>query len=217
MVTPRVVHKLKKQETTKIKGMKKSEKAKGKERAAAKKKQTLMYVAGAVGGVIVVAVALFFILNTAVVKTGDSVSVFYVGTLDNGSVFDSNVDKAALNFTVGEHKVIPGFENAVIGMSKDQVKTVKIPFIEAYGPYRDELVTSVSRELFAGKTPPEIGMYYSMTNPETGSLSYAKVINVSKDTVTIDQNHMLAGQNLTFMIRIAGIAPGKMVANTTVT
>jgi peptidylprolyl isomerase len=195
--------------TTQIMQMKKSEKAKGKEREAEKKKKTLQYaIAGAVI-VIVAAVVLFFVLTQGSAKAGDTVSVLYVGTLSNGSVFDSNINKTPLIFKIGAHTVIPGFEEAVIGMTKGQVKTVQIPVDKAYGPYKSELVMTVDRSLFGPETIPEAGMYYVVTNPQDGSQIAIKVVNVTRDTVTIDQNHMLAGQDLTFTIRLIGITQGK--------
>ena len=189
--------------------MRKSEKAKGKERAVEKKRQTLYYAIGGAALCILVAAVLFFMLNPSVAKAGDTVSVLYIGTLENGSVFDSNVNKTPLTFTVGAHTVIPGFEDAVIGMSKGQVKTVQIPFDKAYGPYRNDLFLTVNRSMFPADTPTEIGMYYSVRNPADGSTNLVKVVNVTRNTVTIDQNHMLAGQNLTLMIRLFGFGSGK--------
>jgi FKBP-type peptidyl-prolyl cis-trans isomerase 2 len=189
--------------------MKKSEKTKGKERAAEKKRQTLYYVIAGAAVCVLIAIVLFFALNPSVAKAGDMVSVQYIGTLENGSVFDSNVNKTPLTFTVGAHTVIPGFEEAVIGMSKGQVKTVQIPVDKAYGPYRNDLLMTVNRSLFPADTPPETGRYYSVRNPADGSTNVVKVVNVTRDTVTIDQNHLLAGQNLTFMIRLVGFGRGK--------
>ncbi len=189
-------------------GMKRSEKLKGKKKAAARKRDYLRYGIIAAAGVAVIAIVLFFLLNFAGAKAGDTVSVFYIGTLDNGTVFDSNENKTPLVFTVGAHTVIPGFEDAVIGMSNGQVKTVHIPADKAYGQYQSDLVRTVNRSVFPAGTLPETGMYYSVRNPADGSTNVVKVLNVTRDTVTIDQNHMLAGQNLTFMIRLAAITQG---------
>jgi len=185
--------------------MKKSEKAKGRKRAVEKKKKVLYYAVAGAAVCVMAAVILFFVLNPTVAKAGDTVSVLYIGTLENGSVFDSNVNKTPLVFTVGAHTVIPGFEDAVVGMSKDQVKTVHIPVERAYGLYRSDLLMTVNRSLFPADTPLETGTYYSVGNPADGSTTVAKVVEVTRDTVTIDQNHMLAGQNLTFTIRLVGI------------
>jgi peptidylprolyl isomerase len=185
--------------------MKKSEKLKGKEKAEAKKNAYIRYGIAAAIGCAVLAVILFFVFSTTGAKTGDSVSVLYIGTLENGTVFDSNLNKTPLTFTLGAHTVIPGFEDAVTGMSKGEVKTVHIPVDRAYGQYQSELVSTVNRSLFPADTPPVAGMYYSVRNPADGSVNVVKVVSVTRDTVTIDQNHMLAGENLTFMIRLIGI------------
>jgi peptidylprolyl isomerase len=186
-------------------GMKRSEKLKGKEKVTARKRDYVRYGIAAAAGCAVIAIVLFFVLNPAGAKAGDTVSVLYIGTLDNGTVFDSNVNKTPLSFTIGSHTVIPGFEDAVIGMSKGQVKTVHIPADKAYGQYQNDLVHTVNRSIFPAGTPPEAGMYYSVRSPTDGTTNIVKVVDVTQDTVTIDQNHMLAGQNLTFMIRLIGV------------
>jgi peptidylprolyl isomerase len=190
-------------------GMKRSEKLKGKEKVAAHKRDYVRYGIAAAAGCAVIAIVLFFVLSLSGAKAGDTVSVLYIGTLDNGTVFDSNVNKTPLTFTIGAHTVIPGFEEGVIGMSRDQVKTVHIPSDKAYGQYQSDLVRTVSRSLFPAGTTPEAGMYYSVQNPTDGTTNIMKVVNVTEDTVTIDQNHMLAGENLTFMIRLIGIGTAK--------
>ena len=186
--------------------MKKSEKKKGKERAAEDKKRNVLYAIAGVAACILIALILWFALNPAVAKTGDKVSVSYVGMLDNGSVFDSNVNKTPLSFTVGGHTVIIGFENAVLGMKKGEVKTVRIPPDEAYGVYRNDLVYTVNRSQFSADISPDVGMYFTVSNPSTGQTNRVKIVNVTDSTVTIDSNHMLAGENLTFVIRLLEIS-----------
>jgi peptidylprolyl isomerase len=185
--------------------MKKSDKEKGRKGAEEKKKTVLYYVIAGAAVCVIAGIILFYAYSMSVAKDGDTVSVLYVGMLENGSVFDSNVNTTPLVFTLGAHTVIPGFEDAVIGMSRGQVKTVHIPVDRAYGPYRSDLFMTVNRSRFPANTPLEIGTYYSVRNPADGSTNVVKVVGVSGDTVTIDQNHMLAGRNLTFTIRLVGI------------
>jgi FKBP-type peptidyl-prolyl cis-trans isomerase 2 len=187
--------------------MKKSEKTKGKERAAEKKKQTLWYAAAGIAIIVVIAV-LFFMTSPPVAQEGDTVSVAYVGMLDDKSVFDSNVNGTPLSFTIGAHTMIPGFENVVVGMKTGEEKTVTIPADQAYGTYQDDLVYTVNRSLFAPDSPPSVGSYYTFTTT-SGATNRVKVINVTDSTVTIDANHMLAGENLTFTIRMLEITKGK--------
>ena len=97
-------------------------------------------------------------------KTGDKVKVHYTGRLDDGEVFDSSecreddcgCETGPLEFTIGEGEVIPGFEQAIVGMSPGETKTVTIPVDQAYGERMDEMVAVVER-----KRPP--------AGPETGS------------------------------------------------
>ncbi|OPY36488.1 MAG: FKBP-type peptidyl-prolyl cis-trans isomerase [Methanoregula sp. PtaU1.Bin051] len=189
--------------------MKRSEKVKGKEREAARKKQTLKYAAAGAVIIVVVAIVLFFALVQTGAKTGDTVSVLYLGTLPNGTIFDSNMNSTPLTFRIGDHSVIPGFEEAVTGMTKGQVKTVTIPVDKAYGTYRSDLVRAVNRSIFGPDVTPVAGMYYYLTNPTDGSTRIVKVVNFTKNTVMIDQNHVLAGQDLIFTIRLIELTPGK--------
>ena len=71
--------------------------------------------------------------TAAQAKNGDIVQVYYTGTLENGTVFDTSEGREPLNFTLGEGKMIPGFEQAVLGMKVGESKTVTIPADEAYG------------------------------------------------------------------------------------
>ena len=186
--------------------MKKSEKAKGKERASAEKKRNTVYIAAGVCVCILVAAALFFVFGQPAAKAGDTVSVYYIGMVENGSVFDSNLNKSVFTFTIGADTVIPGFEDAVIGMKKGEVKTVTIPSDQAYGAFRSDMVFAVNGSLFSSENPPVVDNYYSIVNPTDGSTNYFRVVAINdNDTVTIDENNVLAGQDLTFTIRLVGI------------
>ena len=73
-------------------------------------------------------------------KRGDTVRVHYTGKLEDGTVFDTSLDRPPLQFTIGEGRLIPGFEEAVIGMSPGESKTVKVPADKAFGPHYEEMV-----------------------------------------------------------------------------
>jgi len=145
------------------------------------------------------------LFNPFVAKTGDTVEVYYTGALDNGTIFDTNENAAPLIFTLGKGMVIPGFEEAVAGMSANESKTVKIPFEKAYGSYNNSLIHVMNRSVFPVNVTPLEGQYYSIRSTTEGTVSTVKVINVTASTVTLDENHELAGQNLTFSIRLVSI------------
>ena len=172
--------------------MKKSEKLKGKQVVDLKKKKQLQYGMLAGAGVIIVAVLLLAIFNPFVAKTGDTVNIYYTGTLDDGTIFDSNVNGSPLTFTVGKGMVIPGFEEAVIGMAVNNEKTVRIPPEKAYGLYNTSFIHVINRTAFPSNLTPVVGQYYSVRSTTDGSESSVKVINVTASTITLDANHALA-------------------------
>ena len=185
--------------------MKKTEKVKGKEAVAAKKKRMRQYAIGTVVILVVVAVVAFYFFNPFFAKTGDTVSIYYTGSLSDGTVFDSNRDASPLVFTIGQGKVIPGLEEAVIGMSPNTTKTVYIPMAKAYGSYDDSLVFTVDRSDIAIENPV-IGERYSIRRAADNAVAYIKIINTTEDSITIDQNHDLAGKDLVFTITLIKIA-----------
>ena len=134
--------------------------------------------------------------------------VYYTGTLENGTEFDNNLDRDPLIFTIGNNTVIPGFEEAVIGMTVNTTKTVHIPVEKAYGPHLDSLVQVVNRSNLPADITPGVGKFYTITRDADGAVARVQVINVTKDTVTLDSNHKLTGQNLTFTITLAGFYKG---------
>ncbi|MFM7424539.1 MAG: peptidylprolyl isomerase, partial [Elainella sp.] len=90
-------------------------------------------------------------------KSGDTVTVHYTGTLDDGTVFDSSEGGEPLEFAIGAGNVIPGFEQAVIGMSPGDSKTATIPSDEAYGPYFEDRVLVVERQQIPADLPVDVG------------------------------------------------------------
>jgi peptidylprolyl isomerase len=144
------------------------------------------------------------IIPSTVAKTGDTVFVYYVGTLDDGTLFDTNVNATPLEFTLGNGMVIPGFETAVLGMGVNGSKTVVIPYQQAYGAYNASLVQTMDRSVLPANITPIVGQYLTFTNTG-GGVSYLKIINVTPTSFTWDENNELAGENLTFQIRLVGI------------
>ena len=139
-------------------------------------------------------------------KDGDTVTVLYTGTLDDGEVFDSSELHGGepLEFTIGAGQVIPGFEQAVIGMSTGESKTVTIPSDEAYGPYDEEYVAFLSWSQLPEGFQIEVGDQITLQN-QYGEQVSATVVDVSEEGVTADANHHLAGEDLTFEIELVEI------------
>jgi peptidylprolyl isomerase len=143
--------------------------------------------------------------SRSVAVTGDTVSVYYTGMLEDGTVFNSNLNATPLTFTLGNASVIEGFGDAVTGMAVNDEKTVKIPFEKAYGPYRSELVRLVPRMGLLENKSFTVGQYVTITRKTDNAVSVVKILNVTQDTVTWDENNPLAGKNLTYVIKLISI------------
>jgi FKBP-type peptidyl-prolyl cis-trans isomerase 2 len=137
---------------------------------------------------------------------GDTVRVHYTGTLDDGTVFDSSEGRDPLEFTIGSNSVIPGFETAVVGLTVGESTRVVIGPEDAYGPRLDGKVVVVERSRLPNEPEPEPGMVLQAQGPEGTIL--LTITDVADDQVTLDGNHPLAGQQLTFEIELAEIGQG---------
>lgn len=137
-------------------------------------------------------------------KNGDTVTVHYTGRLKDGTVFDSSANRDPLEFTLGEGLLIPGFEQAVLGMSPGESKTAEVSADQAYGPHREEMVVEIDRQEFPPHFQPEVGQQLQIPQSE-GQVARLIVIAVSEQKVTLDANHPLAGRDLTFDIQLVEI------------
>lgn len=135
------------------------------------------------------------------VKNGDTVRVHYTGRLKDGQVFDSSEGGEALEFEVGAGQVIPGFDEGVRDMEVGQTKRIEIEADDAYGQRVDALVQSIAREGMNLETVPEVGMNLIMQLPDGNQIPVA-ITEVSDTHVTLDANHPLAGQDLTFDVTL---------------
>lgn len=137
-------------------------------------------------------------------KQGDTVHVHYRGTLDDGSEFDSSAGGDPISFTLGSGEVIPGFEQAIEGMSAGDKKTQHIPANEAYGEHREELVFKVGRDQIPPGSDVEVGDMLRVGFPD-GTSAAVQVRAMDDESVTLDANHPLAGKALTFELELVRI------------
>ena len=138
-------------------------------------------------------------------KQGDTVKVHYTGKLDDGTVFDSSEGREPLSFTIGNHEVIDGFDQAVSGMQIGETKGIVIPPDQAYGERNEGFVQTVARDQIQLGVEPELGMEVEMRTPD-GTVIPLLICEVTDTTVTLDANHPLAGENLHFDLTLVEIA-----------
>lgn len=143
--------------------------------------------------------------NSNEAKVGDTVKVHYTGTLANGTEFDSSRGMDPLGFTLGEGQVIPGFENGVLGMVVGENKVVTIPCEQAYGERNETMLQEVPRDTMPDDLELATGIVLHAEGPEGQVLTFT-VAGFDAETVTIDANHPLAGQDLIFALELLEIA-----------
>lgn len=137
-------------------------------------------------------------------KSGDTVKVHYTGKLNNGQVFDSSKSREPLQFTLGTGMVIPGFDAAVTGLSPGETVTSTIPNAEAYGPYQKEMVAEIEKQNIPADFELEVGQRLEMQVPSGEAMSVT-ITDIKGEMVTLDGNHPLAGQDLTFELELVEI------------
>jgi peptidylprolyl isomerase len=165
----------------------------------------------------------------ATAKKGDKVRINYTGTLEDGSVFDTTIKESGccedddcgcddegceddgcgcesgpMELTIGEEDFFAQVEEALIGMAPGEKKTVTIPAEDAFGEYDEEEVFSISREQLTGDIVPEVGMELELTGDDDEPVEVT-VVEVTEETLTVDANHPLAGEDITYEIELLEI------------
>lgn len=138
-------------------------------------------------------------------QPGNTVKVHYTGRLDDNTVFDSSDGREPLEFTIGQGQVIDGFDQAVLGLEPGQSTTVRIEPQNAYGERNDQLIFCIDRTELPDELNPQLNQRFQMHN-EAGQELVVTVAAMSDADVTFDGNHPLAGQALTFDIKLVEIA-----------
>ena len=135
-----------------------------------------------------------------VVAAGDNISVYYTGTFQNGTVFDSNVGKQPLNFTVGSGQLIKGFDQGVVGMKLNETKIITLPPAEAYGEVNQSLIVTVPKSQFGNNSNVSVGMTVTTQQGAQG-----RVTAINGSNVIVDFNSPMAGKTLVFQIKVVAI------------
>ena len=138
------------------------------------------------------------------VKENDTVRVHYTGKLTSGEVFDSSLEREPLEVALGQGSLIPGFEKGLLDMEVSEKKTINIPMTEAYGEVQKELFQEIGKEQLPAEIKPEVGMGL-VARGEDGSERQLRIADVKDDSIIVDANHPLAGQDLVFELELVEI------------
>jgi len=142
--------------------------------------------------------------NMTQAKNGDKVKVHFKGYLEDGTVFGSTTDEEPFEFTLGEKNMLPGFENAVVGMRAGETKTISLPPQDAYGAYNEKLVSVMERSGFPQEINMEIGKRLRVRTQDE-KYKMVTIKDFTEDTIVLDENDPLAGKILTFKIELVEI------------
>ena len=137
-------------------------------------------------------------------QNGDRVTVHYIGTLDNGRIFDQRDGDTPLSFVLGTGEVFPAMEANIVGMKPGEVKNIYLTAEQAYGLRLDDNLLQVSRQIFPADRELRIGQKLSI---ELGGNEQRvmRVRRVDQQSVLLDGNHDLAGCDLTFALQLVSI------------
>jgi len=135
---------------------------------------------------------------------GKTVRFHYTGSLADGTVFDSSTERDPLEVTLGAGQIIPGVDQALTGMAPGEDKKVTLPADEAYGPHRDELIHEVGRERLSPEMNVSVGDRLEGTDA-SGRRLQLTVVDVNDQAVKLDANHPLAGEDLTFELKLVEV------------
>jgi len=138
-------------------------------------------------------------------KEGDTVKIHYTARLEDGEIFDSTKGDEPFEFTIGSQKVTAAVEKAVTGMKVGETKTATIPPEQGLGKRGEKLSTTVNRSDLPDNIAPYIGKPLQMRQPE-GGVKTVFISEMDEETVTLDENHPLAGRTLTLTVKLVGVA-----------
>ncbi len=139
-------------------------------------------------------------------QNGDTIRFHYVGRLDDGQVFGTTEDRAPLEMQLGQGGMIPGVEEALVGMEPGESKNVHLPVEQAYGPHRGELVAEFQKDQLPAEIEPQVGQQVQLRTKD-GQAFPAQIVDVGEEAIKLDANHPLAGKPLDFELQLVEIVP----------
>ena len=137
-------------------------------------------------------------------QNGNTIKVHYTGKLNDGTVFDSSEGRDPLEFTIGSGQVIPGFDKGVIDMQLKERKNIVIACGDAYGQRNENLVFDFPKDQIPPDMDPQIGDTLQLMQ-ENGQPVVVTVAQLNEETLSLDANHPLAGEDLTFDVELVEI------------
>ena len=139
-----------------------------------------------------------------VVKDGDKVNILCEVKLENGDLCFKNEEENYIEIVVGEGKFFPVVENELKDMNEGETKTILLEPKDAFGPYINDLVLEVAKDVFRSDVELDVGSRVKIDAP-SGKTYYGTVTKLTEETLTLDLNHPLAGKKIMITITVNSI------------
>ncbi len=136
-------------------------------------------------------------------KIGKTIEVEYTGAVDNGIIFDTNLGQAPLKFTIGDNSVIKGFEDGIIGMRVGESRVINLPADYAYGAEYPNKIVKVALAQIQSDAALVEGANLNLKGPD-GPIP-VRIVEVNENDLYLDANHLLAGKDLTFAVKLLSV------------
>lgn len=138
-------------------------------------------------------------------QNGDMVVVHYVGTLDDGTMFDKTEEDNPVSFVVGADTILPDINKAFVGMKEGDEKKISIAPEHAFGPWDPNKTRKISLLVFGESDEPQIGQLVKLQLDGEEKEAYGKITKIDSHHVEVDTNHPLAGQTLHYTLNVVRI------------
>ena len=141
--------------------------------------------------------------NNTPVGPGTRVTLLFSIELESGEQIDSTEQKPA-EFSVGDGKLLPGFENAMFGMKSGDKGKLLIPAESAFGLHNEENVQRLRRGQFQANMELAVGLMMSFSDPQDAELP-GVITKIQGESIEVDFNHPLAGNDIVFDVEIISV------------
>ena len=136
-------------------------------------------------------------------QSGDIVIVHYTLSFLDGRIYGATKVGDPIKVQLGSNFLVPGVEEAIIGMALGEKKTTTIPYEKAYGPTFNELITILPKSHIPSHIKTEIGSRIEITT-EDGKKVEVRVTKETETEVTLDANPQQAGRDLVLFVELVG-------------
>jgi FKBP-type peptidyl-prolyl cis-trans isomerase SlyD len=137
-------------------------------------------------------------------KTNQVITINFILKDTNGNIIEATSRERPFSFISGGNQILPKLEENIGEMLIGSKRTVTLSPVDAYGVYDDSALEEVSRSEFPEDTDIQEGMTFVADSPDGQQLPFV-IKSIKEENITLDFNHPLAGQTLTFDLELLSL------------